>query len=426
MAIFINWATSPPILPKPTGPYSVAVSEWQIKTNRDEVYTLQPGDKRQLHIKIWYPTDNWQTLNKGNYKPTPQLANYTSTNMAEVHATRISQFGPISFLKQPLMKSLAALKLDAYAGSSVSHHKDKYPILLFSHGHRAHIDYSNTTLQDLASHGYIVIGVNHSYEVPHSVLPDGTELIRTDVTLSNEYSTSLTNKNQFQQTLTHNYQVINKIVDTGSFNSEQDKFANAFQKIIDTPQGFSRDLPIRVDDFFSVLKFLQMPENKESSLIKAMDFNKLAALGMSFGGPTATEFCRLYEHCMAMANIDGTTWGTKWQQVQDVPMLWIASTKSEANRLDRPYLMQRWQAPHSQVLIPDVRHQGFTDIAFLSPFLDFNVLEFPHNIMPRGYAAQVHHVTNSALVKWFDLHLKSKASDLKHLESLLTGVSVIP
>ena len=126
MAIFINWATSPPILPKPTGPYSVAVSEWQIKTNRDEVYTLQPGDKRQLHIKIWYPTDNWQTLNKGNYKPTPQLANYTSTNMAEVHATRISQFGPISFLKQPLMKSLAALKLDAYAGSSVSHHKDKY------------------------------------------------------------------------------------------------------------------------------------------------------------------------------------------------------------------------------------------------------------------------------------------------------------
>ncbi|MDO6489236.1 hypothetical protein Q4503_16195 [Colwellia sp. 6_MG-2023] len=424
MAIFINWATFPPVLPKPTGPYTVAVSEWQIKTNRDEVYTLQANDKRQLHIKIWYPTDNWQTLDKGNYKPKPQLANYTSTNMAEVHAKRISQFGPIGFLKQPLTKSLEEAKLHAYAGTSVSKHKEKYPVLLFSHGHRAHIDYSNTTLQDLASHGYIVIGVNHSYEMPHSVLPDGTELIRTDVTLSSAQSSSLEDTLQFEKILTHNYQVIHQIVDNGSFDTEQEKFAEAFQNIIDTPQGFSRDLPIRVDDLFSVIEFLQMPEQKESSLVQAMNFDKLAALGMSFGGPTATEFCRLYQHCMAMANIDGTTWGTKWQQVQDVPMLWIASTKSEINRLDRPYLMQRWHAPHSQVLIPGVRHQGFTDIAFLSPFLDLNVLEFPHNIKPRGYAQKVHHVTNLALVKWFDLHLKSKISDLQYLENVLPGVRV--
>jgi hypothetical protein len=99
--------------------------------------------------------------------------------------------------------------------------------------------------------------------------------------------------------------------------------------------------------------------------------------------------------------------------------LWIASTKSQSSRLDRPYLMQRWKAAHGQVLIPGVRHQGFTDLPFLSPFLDMNVLQFPHNIKPIGHAKRVHQVTNLALVKWFDQHLKSKVTDLTELENYL-------
>ena len=424
MAIFVYWATSPALLPKPSGSYTVGMSEWQIETHRDEIYTLQPDDKRKLHIKIWYPTDDWQTLPKGAYKPKPQLADYTSKDMALVHATRISQYGPLGFLQQPLTKALQNAKLHAYAGVPVLNHKDKYPILLFSHGHRAHIDFSNTTLQDLASHGYIVIGINHSYEVPHSVFPDGTALIRTDISLSNEPSESLKSLSRYQQTLTQNYQIISEIVNNESFADHQNEFATAFQKIIETPQGFSRDLPIRVADLFSVVEFLQMPQQLQSPLVQAMDFKRLAAFGMSFGGPTATEFCRLYTHCKAMANIDGTTWGEKWQQVQDVPMLWIASTGSQNSRLDRPYLMQRWQAAHGQVLIPGVGHQGFTDLPFLSPFLDMNVLHFPHNIQPRGYAKRVHQVTNLALVKWFDGYLKSKVTDLAELENHLDAVEV--
>ena len=47
------------------------------------------------------------------------------------------------------------------------------PVLLFSHGYTAHPSAYTALLEDLASHGYVVLSVVHPYEAMAAALADG-------------------------------------------------------------------------------------------------------------------------------------------------------------------------------------------------------------------------------------------------------------
>ncbi|MDO6425190.1 hypothetical protein, partial [Saccharophagus degradans] len=44
-------------LPTPSGNYSIGSQYIHLKTNLDEIMTLETGDKRELMIKAWYPAN---------------------------------------------------------------------------------------------------------------------------------------------------------------------------------------------------------------------------------------------------------------------------------------------------------------------------------------------------------------------------------
>lgn len=45
-------------LPKTTGKFSVGTTNILLETNREEIITSTPNDKRRLMIKVWYPTND--------------------------------------------------------------------------------------------------------------------------------------------------------------------------------------------------------------------------------------------------------------------------------------------------------------------------------------------------------------------------------
>ena len=90
---------------------------------------------------------------------------------ADVYAPAISEFLDLpSFF----LDHLALVKIPAYKDTPIAPTNKGYPIIIFSHGWNG-FDAQNTgqALQ-LASHGYVVVGMQHTYGALVTIFEDGT------------------------------------------------------------------------------------------------------------------------------------------------------------------------------------------------------------------------------------------------------------
>ncbi|HEY9735664.1 MAG TPA: hypothetical protein V6D06_05250 [Trichocoleus sp.] len=144
-------------LPALTGPYTTGTTYYQLlDSSRDETFTLDPVDKRQLGLQIWYPAAGGGT----------QPASYIPFPLAEV-----PEFGLFNLVR-PRSFLEAALAADQAA----------YPVLLFSHGFGELSQTYTAQAEALASHGYIVASVTHPYDALVTGLLDG-QIIPQDPSL---------------------------------------------------------------------------------------------------------------------------------------------------------------------------------------------------------------------------------------------------
>ncbi len=132
-----------PELPAPTGPHCVGKSTLQLTdTGRPERRTETEGDMRELSLKVWHPTPVARNA---------QRAVYTDPSLLPLIRT---------FFSLPDNVALAtpqALASDALPAGGV------YPVVLFSPGFGGIVEAYSSLLEDLASHGYIVVGIDHPY-----------------------------------------------------------------------------------------------------------------------------------------------------------------------------------------------------------------------------------------------------------------------
>ncbi len=133
----------PVALQEPTGSYTVgqALLDWT-DTTRKEPGTDDPNDVRQIPVQIWYPAPVGATADRAPYRP-------------RVEAFR-AVWGDES--------------VDFYNSVQTSWIKDvpvnpdgPFPVFVFSHGWSARSSSHGTFLSNVASHGYIVVGINHPY-----------------------------------------------------------------------------------------------------------------------------------------------------------------------------------------------------------------------------------------------------------------------
>ena len=120
----------------------------------------------------------------------------------------------------------------------------KFPILIFSHGHGGLRTQNTNQVEELVSHGYIVIAVDHNFDAGFVEFPDG-EII---------YSlTSRPNDNP----------------------------------LVETAEQFYTRFGFRVDDINFIIKQIDKFSKIDFDIDQIMDKNNIGIFGHSFGGLTA-------------------------------------------------------------------------------------------------------------------------------------------
>jgi hypothetical protein len=140
-------------IPTPTGSYQVGVTSRQwVDTSRGEIYTADPDDHHVVTVWIWYPAD----VEEGA-KPAPYLENPGSYWAIGDLAKRLGTTRPA------VMDYVSTLHVSAYQDAPLAAAEARYPVVVYFDPLSGLPINQGVQVQDLASHGYIVVSILHAY-----------------------------------------------------------------------------------------------------------------------------------------------------------------------------------------------------------------------------------------------------------------------
>jgi dienelactone hydrolase len=301
-------------LPTPTGHYAVGrvFYDWT-DGSRQETLTSSTGHDRELTVWIWYPAD-----------PQPGAAPASYLPKAWAHARDHTRG-----LGSVLFQSATSIHAHAFANVPVSSEEDSYPVLIFEPGLGPTVSDYTTLLEDLASHGYIIIGINPTYSASVVVFSDGRIV---------------------EQSANGN------IPDNASV-SETKRIGDQLVQVWAEDMSFAMDQARKLN------------ADPQSLFAGHMDLTRIGVFGHSFGGAAAAEVCHLDVRCKAGANLDGYPYGDVVQSGLHQPFLFLWSAGNDSNDAhyrqavqDINMIYNRLETGY-QVTIQGARHFNFTDYA---------------------------------------------------------------
>jgi dienelactone hydrolase len=146
-------------LPKPTGTFDVGITYVHfVDESRTDPFIDTSTKNRELMVKIYYPATQDDSKPFAPYfHNTPALVRLFTTH-----------FGLPDFM----FDHLNLVKSHAKEGLLLSDGQQRYPVILFSHGAGTTMEVQTSQGEDLASHGYIVMAIDHPYVSVATVFPD--------------------------------------------------------------------------------------------------------------------------------------------------------------------------------------------------------------------------------------------------------------
>ena len=160
-------------LPTPTGSFAVGrgIYDWTDDKTMDTL-APGPGSKRELLVWIWYPAAAGQSATIDDYLP------------AQVRAPVLPAGGPLVFgvlsrVFGLLTRDLSKVHGHSFRDADVSPQQRSYPVVIMRAGASLEVWSYSTLAEDLASHGYVVVGFDAPYRTGVVVFPDGRVMRRT-------------------------------------------------------------------------------------------------------------------------------------------------------------------------------------------------------------------------------------------------------
>lgn len=145
-------ASSSPI-PAPTGPYQVGLTAFQlVDAARPEYYNTVENDYRIVTVFVWYPADAVDDAVPCSYTGTFERGNSSFDLAAPGIEDDPSMF-----------QRLSRWSLQAFPDAPVSEDQAIYPVVVYSNILSGLPINQSSQLRELASHGFIVLDVIHTY-----------------------------------------------------------------------------------------------------------------------------------------------------------------------------------------------------------------------------------------------------------------------
>ncbi|MEK5548849.1 alpha/beta hydrolase family protein [Paenibacillus sp. FSL L8-0689] len=370
-------------LPEPTGEFKVGTQTFHfVDTNREEIFDEAREGKRELMVQVWYPAQA-STGKYAPFIPDTQILRYMAADYG---------------LPEFTFQHLKYVSSHAYSGAEVSSAQTSYPLILANPGNGSSRFLHTSQAENLASHGYIVAVIDHTYNTFATEFPDGRITTSTTNDLfspDHDYQTSRGNRDKLGKVLTG-------------------------------------DVAFALDQFELIQSGL-IP----SHLKGRIDLGHVGTFGHSIGGATAYD-ASYDPRITAGIDLDGGLYRLRDREGLRKPFLFINSesyfeklkmvmdnrvyTDAELNRMgstrewedqvteDKKLELERMRETvdeGGQVLyIENTEHLNFTDVQFISPI--FKMLGITGKIAPE----RANSVINAYMLDFFDRYLKNQGGIL--------------
>ena len=345
-------------IPKPyaiTGPYQVGTTVAHLTdSSRQEIYGNDLKAPREIMVQVWYPAENTNDHVQAQWMPDMESA-------APAIATYID-------LPSFALNHLKYVKANAFINAPPI--AEKSPVLIFSHGWAGFKEQNIFQVEELASHGYTVVAINHTYGAILTVFPDGREIPRSPDALP-----------------------------SGVTQAEYDLASNKLVRQWVGDIGFVLDTLEKTDT------------NSALGLLAGkMDLGKVGIFGHSTGGGATAEFCATDARCKAALTMD--LWGNPVSAeviaggLTQPFMLMHSEIWGPADNHERVRtLVDASSAVVAEFTIRGTKHYDFSSLPLLSPLAPSLGLKGPID------GALGLEIINFYTVNFFDQYLRGNAQN---------------
>jgi len=366
-------------LPEPTGHFAVGRTTyaWVNNAETDEL-APPPGAKREVAAWIWYPAA------APSAAPVEYLPASWRLALAQHTGALMSEF---------LTRDLPLVQAHSTSDPDVSLGQRSYPVVIMRAGGAALTTDFTTLAEDLASHGYVVVG----FDAPYRTFV----FVRSD----------------------------NRVVARPPTNDPEDMEPEQANRLI------NRLLPMWTSDTKFVVDQLEQlnAADPSSKFTCRLDMQRLGMLGHSFGGAQALQFCHDDPRCKAGIDLDGAPYGSVVQDGLKQPFMFILSDHSNeasdpASRqihADIQSIYDRLPSGRLFVTIRGANHFSFSDEILLKSHYVIRLMRmlgFGSLDGRRGLT-----ITAEYVHTFFDVYLnEAPAASLDKPAELYPEVQVVP
>lgn len=150
--------------PKPTGEYAVGTFTYTVYNDRAEVLEGHQEEMRSVAARVYYPISKESVpAEKEKYMSREVAAALQGAYMVPIPYDNIEKNGE--------NVSECFRDVPRIPGK-------KFPLILYNHGYQSFREGNSYLCIELASHGFVVICVTHSYEALLCEFDDGVETYR--------------------------------------------------------------------------------------------------------------------------------------------------------------------------------------------------------------------------------------------------------
>ena len=261
-------------LPVPTGPFAVGrtLCDWADDKTLDPLAPV-PGTKRELLVWIWYPAEAGKLGAVDDYLPA---------------AIRSHRSGG-SLIFRLLTRDLSKVHGHSVRDADVSQRQRSYPVVIMRAGASAGVANYSTLAEDLASHGYVVVGFDAPYRTTQVVFPDGRV---------------------FERRPENNPELFS--------GEDLTRLADKLLAAWTADTAFVLDRLERLNASDPSAKFTGR-----------LDLTRVGMFGHSFGGATAAQFCSQDSRCKAVIDLDGSLHGGILQTGIHKPFMFLMSGEGD-------------------------------------------------------------------------------------------------
>jgi len=303
-------------LPEPTGPYRIGTQILHLVNDHPPAHAVLRSDgTRELMVQVWYPA--------------------AASNAPRAPYRKLSETSPLSSYQSVLWTHTRYDAPFAVNGTP-------FPLLLLDPEWNGRRTYFMYLVEELVSHGYVVIGIDHTGNSGPTAFPDG-HVSQPDTDPSLDFES-------------HTFAELN------AYGAQQ--------------------LAVQVNDARFVLdQFEKFNQDPSSPFHGRLDMNRVGAFGHSFGGSVSAQAALEDPRIKSAVDMDGSLWGPV-QQGLAKPFLMIeedvdlsppaeqlkdhATMISHLFDLSDAAMMSKSNGYH--VTVHGSTHSSFTDRSLFSPW----------------------------------------------------------